>query len=145
MSSLAYAGNTLLVESARIPYTDSLSDFSGMALGTVLSLPFSGILAAVSGWESVFYVQGGLALIWCGLWLFFVYDSPEDHPRIHPEELQLFRVCVEEDDDQGNQEIACETKLENGHFESKSLSANLKDKKKSHHVSVSNSMIKIQY
>lgn len=66
--------------------------FTGMALGTVISLPFSGILASVGGWESVFYVQGGLALIWCGLWLLFVYDSPEEHPRIHPEELKLFEM-----------------------------------------------------
>ncbi len=65
-----------------------------MALGTVISLPFSGILAAVAGWESVFYVQGGLALIWCGLWLVCVYDSPEEHPRIHPTELALFLISL---------------------------------------------------
>jgi predicted MFS family arabinose efflux permease len=63
-----------------------------MALGTVISLPFSGILAASWGWESVFYVQGGLAMIWCVLWIIFVFDSPEDHPRIHPAELELFEA-----------------------------------------------------
>jgi ACS family sodium-dependent inorganic phosphate cotransporter len=65
-----------------------------MALGTVISLPFSGILAAAFGWESVFYVQGGLAMVWCVLWLVFVYDSPQDHPRIHPAELELFESCM---------------------------------------------------
>ena len=69
-----------------------------MALGTVISLPFSGILADVAGWESVFYVQGGLALIWCGLWLVCVYDSPEEHPRIHPTELALFFISVSSHD-----------------------------------------------
>lgn len=73
-----------------------------MALGTVISLPFSGILAAAVGWESVFYVQGGLALIWCVLWLFFVYDSPEDHPRIHPAELELFEKAMGTHEDNGD-------------------------------------------
>lgn len=62
----------------------------GMSLGTVIALPFSGILAQELGWESVFYVQGGLGGIWCVLWIFLVYDSPQDHPRIHPDELELF-------------------------------------------------------
>lgn len=66
-----------------------------MALGTVISLPFSGILAAAFGWEAVFYVQGGLAMIWCLLWLIFVYDSPQDHPRIHPVELELFESSMQ--------------------------------------------------
>ncbi|XP_059350859.1 putative inorganic phosphate cotransporter [Daphnia carinata] len=109
--------------------------YAGMALGTVLSLPFSGMLAAVSGWESVFYVQGGLAMIWCVLWLIFVYDSPQDHPRIHPEELELFRACSRGHGDQGNEEMTCEAKLENGDLDSKSLSANLDDKDQSHHKS----------
>lgn len=68
-----------------------------MALGTVLSLPFSGILAGMFGWESVFYVQGGLALVWCLLWVIFVYDSPETHPRMHPAEKQLFRSSMNSD------------------------------------------------
>lgn len=67
-----------------------------MALGTVVSLPFSGILADAFGWEAVFYVQGGLAMIWCVLWVFLVYDSPQDHPRIHPKELELFESCMED-------------------------------------------------
>lgn len=69
--------------------------YAGMALGTVISLPFSGILAAAFGWEAVFYVQGGLAMIWCLLWLIFVYDSPQDHPRIHPVELELFETSMQ--------------------------------------------------
>jgi ACS family sodium-dependent inorganic phosphate cotransporter len=66
-----------------------------MSLGTIIALPFSGILAEKMGWEAVFYVQGGLASIWCVLWLFFVYDSPKDHPRLHPAERSLFEKCME--------------------------------------------------
>ena len=66
-----------------------------MSLGTVIALPFSGILAEKMGWEAVFYVQGGLGSIWCVLWLFFVFDSPKDQPRIHPAERSLFENCME--------------------------------------------------
>lgn len=67
----------------------------GMSLGTVIALPFSGILAEKLGWESVFYVQGGLGAIWCVLWIFLVFDTPQDHPRIHPAERQLLEKCME--------------------------------------------------
>ena len=61
-----------------------------MSMGTVVSLPFSGFLAETLGWQSVFYALGGLATIWCILWIFLVYDSPQQHPRLHPEEKKLF-------------------------------------------------------
>jgi MFS family permease len=82
-----------------------------MALGTVISLPFSGILASVGGWESVFYVEGGLALIWCVLWLLFIYDSPEEHPRIQSVELNLFKSSC--GDNRESLDPAIEIKLEN--------------------------------
>lgn len=74
-----------------------------MALGTVISLPFSGLLADTLGWESVFYVQGGLALVWCLLWLSFVYDSPHEHPWIHDDELKLFSSSISVQTDTGKQ------------------------------------------
>ncbi|CAG0922686.1 unnamed protein product, partial [Notodromas monacha] len=60
--------------------------YAGTALGIVFSLPFSGILAASLGWESVFYVQGGLSLVWYVLWMLFAYDDPSIHPFISEEE-----------------------------------------------------------
>lgn len=68
--------------------------YAGMSLGTVIALPFSGLLAGTLGWESVFYVQGGLGIIWCVVWIFLVYDSPLNHPRIHPNELELFASAM---------------------------------------------------
>ena len=97
-----------------------------MALGTVISLPFSGILAAVGGWESVFYVQGGLALIGSVLWILFVYDSPEEHPRIHSEELKLFKIYRgnnESESPDASPEPIMETKLEREETNSEVLSS----------------------
>ncbi|XP_063845764.1 LOW QUALITY PROTEIN: sialin-like [Scylla paramamosain] len=56
--------------------------YAGMTLGTLVCMPFSGFLAASLDWSAVFYVQGGLSLLWYILWLIFVYDSPAQHPRI---------------------------------------------------------------
>ena len=58
----------------------------GTALGTVISIPTSGLLAGSLGWESVFYIHGGLCVIWCVLWLLFVTDEPNDHKYMSPEE-----------------------------------------------------------
>ncbi|KAK2726930.1 hypothetical protein QYM36_007693 [Artemia franciscana] len=60
--------------------------YAGMTLGTVISLPFSGVLASTVSWESVFYIQGALSLVWCLSWPFLVFDSPLNHPFISHEE-----------------------------------------------------------
>ena len=60
-----------------------------MSLGTVISVSFTGLLAAVLGWEEVFYVQGGMSLVFVVLWFAFVYDSPEKHPWISDAETEL--------------------------------------------------------
>jgi len=53
--------------------------FSGASLGTVLSMLSGGVIMKLCGWEWVFYIQGGLALIWCVLWAFLVFDTPDKH------------------------------------------------------------------
>lgn len=50
--------------------------FSGSYVGTVVSLPLCGALAQYAGWHSVFYVTGGVALIWCVFWSRMVSESP---------------------------------------------------------------------
>lgn len=39
------------------------------------------------GWEATFYITGVLGFIWVALW-WMVYDAPEKHPRVSPEELE---------------------------------------------------------
>jgi predicted MFS family arabinose efflux permease len=52
----------------------------------VLSIPTSGIIAGSLGWQAVFYIHGGLAIIWCFLWAFFVVDETKNHPFMSEEE-----------------------------------------------------------
>ena len=46
------------------------------------TLSTSGIIADEAGWPSVFYIFGGLTMIWIIPWLIIIYNSPEQHPYI---------------------------------------------------------------
>ncbi|CAG0885884.1 unnamed protein product [Darwinula stevensoni] len=65
--------------------------YAGMSLGTVISLPLSGIMASDLGWESVFYIQGSLGVIWYLLWLLLVTDEPTTHRLISDDEKEY--IC----------------------------------------------------
>ncbi|CAG2062003.1 unnamed protein product, partial [Timema podura] len=60
--------------------------FSAMHLGTVTAMGLSGYLVAWGGWELVFYVFGGSAVVFFLPWLYLVYNSPQAHPRISLQE-----------------------------------------------------------
>nr|CAD7569074.1 unnamed protein product [Timema californicum] len=60
--------------------------YSCMYLSNIISMSVSGVLSGIS-WDLVFYVYGGCAILWSIPWLFFIYNSPEEHPTISPEEL----------------------------------------------------------
>ncbi|XP_037786838.1 putative inorganic phosphate cotransporter isoform X1 [Penaeus monodon] len=64
--------------------------YSGFPLGTVLSLPIGGWLCSstfLGGWPSVFYLFGGLGIVWGIFWFILIHDRPEAHPRISASEL----------------------------------------------------------
>ncbi|KAK3802944.1 hypothetical protein RRG08_051700 [Elysia crispata] len=59
--------------------------YAGSDIGTVISLPISGVLCdsdIAGGWPSVFYLFGTLGVLWTICWMVFVHDSPASHPRI---------------------------------------------------------------
>ncbi|XP_067009899.2 sialin isoform X2 [Anabrus simplex] len=55
---------------------------SANAAGNLVALSLSGLLVEQLGWPSVFYVFGGICLLFIVPWIYFVYDAPEIHPRI---------------------------------------------------------------
>ncbi|XP_024941551.1 putative inorganic phosphate cotransporter isoform X2 [Cephus cinctus] len=55
--------------------------YAGTALGTVISILLSGLLAATLGWIWIFYIEGLLCLIWCTAWWLMIADSPEEQIR----------------------------------------------------------------
>lgn len=54
--------------------------YAGTALGTVLAILLTGLIAADIGWEAVFYIEGGVCIVWCLAWI-FIADSPEEQKR----------------------------------------------------------------
>lgn len=56
--------------------------YAGAQLGTVVSLPLSGIISYYLGWSYVFYIFGALGVIWCLLWFWLASDSPKTHKTI---------------------------------------------------------------
>ena len=55
---------------------------TGTTMGVILSLPLSGVIAEHFGWEYVFYVTGGLGVLWGVAWIFLVSEYPAQNPRI---------------------------------------------------------------
>ena len=68
--------------------------YGGTALGTVISIPTAGLIAGTLGWESVFYLHGGLSVGWCFLWIICVSDTPEAHPFISAEEKNFILLST---------------------------------------------------
>lgn len=62
--------------------------YFGSTFGMVFTFPMCGFIISSIGWEACFYIISCLSLLWSVVWYFFAYDSPEDHPRISPEELE---------------------------------------------------------
>jgi len=60
--------------------------YAGTALGTVASMLSAGVLANAWGWESIFYVMGGVCAVWLLLWVWLVADTPATQALMSQEE-----------------------------------------------------------
>ncbi|XP_067840264.1 sialin isoform X2 [Heptranchias perlo] len=56
--------------------------YAGAQLGTVVSLPLSGIICYYLDWSYVFYIFGAFGVAWCLLWFWLASDTPETHRTI---------------------------------------------------------------
>ena len=63
--------------------------YVGTAFGTAKSILMAGLLASSYGWESVFYVMGGLSCLWMFLWIFLVQDNPNKQSLISADEREF--------------------------------------------------------
>ncbi|BFZ21120.1 hypothetical protein BsWGS_24159 [Bradybaena similaris] len=71
--------------------------YAGSPLGTVFSLPISGILCdsdIAGGWPSVFYVFGTIGCVWFVAWMLIVHDTPSQHPRISASERDYIESSI---------------------------------------------------
>ncbi|XP_050665773.1 sialin [Leptidea sinapis] len=80
--------------------------YAGTSLGTVMSMLMAGVLTATLGWESVFYVMGGLSCLWCVLWVFLVQDSPGQQPLISKEERDFIVTSLGGNNDKSHKNMS---------------------------------------
>lgn len=71
-----------------------MSSFQGFSIGIGLTYPLCGFIINHFGWPYVFYTTGSLAMLWCIVWYLLAFNSPKEHPRISPSELEYIEVNV---------------------------------------------------
>ncbi|GAB1606333.1 uncharacterized transporter slc-17.2-like isoform X1 [Argonauta hians] len=79
--------------------------FNGQLFGSVLGMSTSGFLCVYgfdNGWGSIFYIFGGVSLVFSFVWLYVVSDSPANHPNISKKE-QTYLINV----------VSCKSKAKN--------------------------------
>ena len=50
---------------------------TGCTLGTILSLPLTGLICDYLTWEVAFYIFGSFGIVWFIFWSILIYDDPE--------------------------------------------------------------------
>lgn len=60
--------------------------YIGGTFGTMITYPVCGVILDGLGWEAVFYISGGLGLVWSLMWFSFVSDDPSKQILISKEE-----------------------------------------------------------
>lgn len=64
---------------------------AGSQIGNVIALPLGGFLCVNGfdgGWPSIFYVFGGLGILWFILWMVFASNSPDENRFIGENEKE---------------------------------------------------------
>ncbi|XP_065897700.1 sialin-like isoform X3 [Dysidea avara] len=69
--------------------------FAGSYAGNIVAFPLSGLLCNTMGWPWAFYISGIVGIIWFVAWLFLVFNTPADHPRISPEEHHYIESSID--------------------------------------------------
>lgn len=70
---------------------------AGSTVGALLAPLTIPLIAAKFGWEMAFIIIGALGFLWMGVWV-FVYNKPEECPRVNKEELAYIQQDQEEEE-----------------------------------------------
>ncbi|XP_013788726.1 sialin-like, partial [Limulus polyphemus] len=58
----------------------------GAMFGLLITMPLPGIICKHLGWKYAFYFYGSLGCLWSVFWMWYVHNSPEEHPYMSEEE-----------------------------------------------------------
>ncbi|XP_052770879.1 sialin-like [Mya arenaria] len=76
--------------------------YAGCQIGIMVTFPLSGMLCEEGfdgGWPSIFYILGGVGVLWFVAWTVIVSGSPADHPRISDHEREYITNSLRQDID----------------------------------------------
>jgi ACS family D-galactonate transporter-like MFS transporter len=62
---------------------------AGEYVGLAIAAPLLAWMAVTYGWHSVFYLTGGLGIVFAFVWLFFIRDTPQSDKRVSRPEIDL--------------------------------------------------------
>src|SRR5690625_4555459 len=63
----------------------------GTPLGAMLTAPVAVLILSITSWKVMFFLLGGLGIIWVIIWSRMFTDLPENHPKVSKEELSKIR------------------------------------------------------
>lgn len=68
--------------------------FGGAQIGNIAGTYLSGLVMRHGDWESVFYLFGGLGILWFILWTVLCYNDPASHPYISDKEKKYLEEAL---------------------------------------------------
>ncbi|XP_037947382.1 sialin-like [Teleopsis dalmanni] len=68
--------------------------YLGSSVGIALFYPMFGYVMHWSSWEWVYHICGIIGTVWWFGWLYFVYDTPHQHPRISQSEVRYIEKSL---------------------------------------------------
>lgn len=75
----------------------SIALIAALNFGLGISMQIFALLIYYLNWPSMFYINGCLGLMWSIIWLYFIYDTPETHPRISHKEKHFIKMKMTKD------------------------------------------------
>ncbi|XP_053989030.1 sialin-like [Hylaeus volcanicus] len=66
----------------------------GGPFGTVVTFALCGQIISAYGWSTAYYVTSGLILIFYVLWIYLIYDTPDNHPGITEREKTYIKEQI---------------------------------------------------
>ncbi|XP_025095477.1 uncharacterized transporter slc-17.2-like isoform X2 [Pomacea canaliculata] len=75
--------------------------YAGAQVGNIITFPLAGFLCKygfAGGWPSIFYVIGGVALLWVVVWMLFTSNTPAQHRRITDIERRYIQSSLQSND-----------------------------------------------
>ncbi len=61
----------------------------------MFSFGVGGLIADTIGWEYIFYVLGGMGMLWAVAWILIIHETPAKNPRMSKAELEYLAATTE--------------------------------------------------